>query len=247
MTEAGSRPGARWVVGGIAVLAVALAVGAVASQRSDLGASRPEPTAAPTTASLPSPVPQDPFAYELAVVRDRNVVVVLESTGWTERTERTLEIALQRAIPSERGRCGTDTGPCPVLKAPSGESGQATALVLAADPMLGNDDWATVIGHENFVVRGLAPPTRLMECIAVERVAAAAEVHAATYLEPARPGVTLNEYVLRYADEAAAAEAVATIRSQSHACPDPTLARFTPPDVTSWWQVDEVYIVDLVL
>ena len=247
MTEAGSGPGARWVVGGIAALAVALALGAVASQRPDLGATRPDPTAAPTTVSLPPPVPQDPFAYELAVVRDRNVVVVLESTGWTDRTERTLEIALQRAIPSERGRCGTDTGPCPVLKAPSGKSGQATALVLAADPMLGNDDWVTVIGWENFVVRGPARPTRLMQCIAVDRVPPAAEIHAASYLEPARPGVTLNEYVLRYDDETAAADAVATIRSQSNACPDPTLDRSTPPEVTSWWQVDEVYIVDLAL
>lgn len=46
-----------------------------------------------------------PFAYQLIAARDRNVVIVIESTGWGERTLHTVQMALMRAIPSERGRC----------------------------------------------------------------------------------------------------------------------------------------------
>ena len=47
-----------------------------------------------------------PFGYQLAAARDDNVVVVIESTGWGDRSIRTLELALARAIPAERARCG---------------------------------------------------------------------------------------------------------------------------------------------
>lgn len=47
-----------------------------------------------------------PSLYSLIVGRDRNVVIVLESLdGWADRGSWTLEQAMQRAIPSERGRC----------------------------------------------------------------------------------------------------------------------------------------------
>jgi hypothetical protein len=35
------------------------------------------------------------------------VVIVIESTGWGDRSMHTVQIALMRAIPSERGNCGT--------------------------------------------------------------------------------------------------------------------------------------------
>ncbi|MEO8518992.1 MAG: hypothetical protein ABI438_07395 [Dermatophilaceae bacterium] len=47
-----------------------------------------------------------PSLYSLIVGRDRNVVIVIESLdGWADRGSWTLEQAMERAIPSERGRC----------------------------------------------------------------------------------------------------------------------------------------------
>jgi len=47
-----------------------------------------------------------PSSYYLIVGRDRNVVIVLESlNAWSDRPTWTLEKAMQRAIPSEQGRC----------------------------------------------------------------------------------------------------------------------------------------------
>lgn len=47
-----------------------------------------------------------PSLYDLIVGVDRNVVIVIESLdGWADRGSWTLEQAMQRAIPSERGRC----------------------------------------------------------------------------------------------------------------------------------------------
>jgi hypothetical protein len=47
-----------------------------------------------------------PSAYSLIVGHDRNVVIVLESSNaWSDRPTWTLENAMQRAIPSEKGRC----------------------------------------------------------------------------------------------------------------------------------------------
>ena len=49
--------------------------------------------------------PSAPGGYAILIARDSNVVVVIETTGWNERGTHTLEYALQRAIPSERGSC----------------------------------------------------------------------------------------------------------------------------------------------
>jgi hypothetical protein len=47
-----------------------------------------------------------PSLYSLIVGHDRNVVIVLESSNaWSDRGTWTLEKAMQRAIPSEQGRC----------------------------------------------------------------------------------------------------------------------------------------------
>jgi hypothetical protein len=75
--------------------------------------AQPASPIGPASAAEPSTPAAGPFPYQLGVARDRNVVVVVESTGWTERIEVTLELALQRAIPGGRGRCGDDVLPCP--------------------------------------------------------------------------------------------------------------------------------------
>lgn len=50
-----------------------------------------------------------PNQYQLGAARDGNVVVVIESTGWGDRTHRTLEVALNRALGNQGGRCGMST------------------------------------------------------------------------------------------------------------------------------------------
>ena len=47
-----------------------------------------------------------PNLYQLGAARDANVVVVIESTGWGDRTHRTLAVALSRALGNQGGRCG---------------------------------------------------------------------------------------------------------------------------------------------
>jgi hypothetical protein len=49
--------------------------------------------------------------YHLTAARDRNVVIVVVSTGWRERPVITVQIALMRAIPNERGKCRTFCAP----------------------------------------------------------------------------------------------------------------------------------------
>lgn len=66
-----------------------------------------------------------PNLYQVGVARDGAVVVIVESTGWADRTSRTLAYALVRAIPAERERCGLDTGGIPVCAPPSA-SGQGS-------------------------------------------------------------------------------------------------------------------------
>lgn len=46
-----------------------------------------------------------PFAYQLIAGRDGNVVIVIESTGWGERSFYTMQGAFMQAIPAERGKC----------------------------------------------------------------------------------------------------------------------------------------------
>jgi hypothetical protein len=43
--------------------------------------------------------------YQLGVARDGNIVVLVESTGWGDRTSRTLDVALSRALGNQGGRC----------------------------------------------------------------------------------------------------------------------------------------------
>jgi hypothetical protein len=52
--------------------------------------------------------PDGPVAnpYQLGAARDGNVVVLIESTGWGDRTTRTLDVALSRALGNQGGRCG---------------------------------------------------------------------------------------------------------------------------------------------
>lgn len=46
-----------------------------------------------------------PDVWQLGVARDANVVVLVESTGWGDRTSNTLERALSRALGNQGGRC----------------------------------------------------------------------------------------------------------------------------------------------
>jgi hypothetical protein len=45
--------------------------------------------------------------YELIAARERNVVIVIELSGWGDRPSNTAQIAMMRAIPSKRVKCGT--------------------------------------------------------------------------------------------------------------------------------------------
>lgn len=56
-------------------------------------------------------LPAEPGLYQVGLVRDGNLVVLLESTGWADRTTVSLELALERAIPAGRGPCDVSPGP----------------------------------------------------------------------------------------------------------------------------------------
>lgn len=45
--------------------------------------------------------------YQLIAARERNVVIVIELTGWGDRPSNTAQIAMMRAIPNKRVKCGT--------------------------------------------------------------------------------------------------------------------------------------------
>jgi hypothetical protein len=235
----GSRPRrTRPAVSGVLASVLGLAVTTGCAAPGDARASATASTGTAEAGALP---------YQLGVARERGVVVVLESTGWAERTEVALELALQRAIPGAEGRCGENVLPCP-RPAPS-DTGPAGSR-LTADPLLTDADWARITRGQDRVVRGDTDPDRLVDCVAIVPGTGATDVHAMSYEQPARPEAGLNGFVFAYPDEALATDAVARIREQFFDCPDRTAAgdvrvtlhEHSSSDGGSWWSVDQALV-----
>ncbi|MGY1616580.1 hypothetical protein ACI797_07495 [Geodermatophilus sp. SYSU D00691] len=207
--------------------------------------------AADARAAAAAPATSDggPFPYQIGVVRDRNVVVVIESTGWTERAEVALELALQRALPGAQGRCADGVLPCP---RPTPSTTGPGPFDLAPDPLLAEADWARIARVANHPVVSGSPPEQLAECLTVLPAPEATEVRAVAFETPTHPDTGLNQYVLRYADDAAATTAVAGLRDQFLACPDRIargevavqLHEHRASDRDGWWTVDEAFVGD---
>jgi hypothetical protein len=173
--------------------------------------------------------------------------VVVESTGWTERTEVTLELALQRAIPGAQGRCGDDVLPCP-----HPTSAAPGAFELATDPLLTDADWARITRADDYPFRSGAP-TQLLGCIDVSPGPQATDVHAAAYIAPDYPKGGLNQFVMRYPDDVQAGTVVASLREQFTDCTVGTasvggvsvvLHEHRAADGDGWWTVDEAFVGD---
>jgi hypothetical protein len=209
-------------------------------------ATEAAPSSAIGPAAEPSGSAAGPFPYQLGVARDRNVVVVVESTGWTERTEVTLELALQRAIPGSQGRCGDDVLPCP-----NPTSSGPGAFDLATEPLLTDADWARITRADDYPARSGAP-TQLLGCIDVSPGPQTTDVRAAAYVAAHHPEGALNEFVIRYPDDGSAATAVASLREQFIDCPVGTasggvavhLHEHRASDGDGWWTVDEAFVGD---
>lgn len=231
-----TRPTVSGVLASVLGLAVTTGCGAPGDARASATATASAGTA--ESGALP---------YQLGVARERDVVVVIESTGWAQRTEVALELALQRAIPGAEGRCGENVLPCP-RPTPSVPGPGGTGLT--ADPLLTDADWARVTRGQDQVLRGNTAPGRLVDCVAIAPGTGATDVHATSYEQPARPDAGLSEFVLAYGDEALATDAVARIRAQFLDCPDRTAAgdvrvtlhEHSASDGGSWWTVDEALV-----
>jgi hypothetical protein len=199
------------------------------------------------SAAEPAPDAPGPLPYQLGVARDRNVVVVVESTGYTERTEVTLELALQRAIAGAAGRCGAAVLPCP-----SPTTSGPGAFDLTTDPMLTDADWARITRADDHPIRSGAPTGQPLACVGHPQGAEATDVHTAAYDAPAYPESRLNETVIRYPDDVQAGAAVASLRSQFIDCTLGTvpagvevqLHEHRASDGSGWWTVDEAFVGD---
>jgi hypothetical protein len=200
-----------------------------------------------STAATAGPAESGGLPYQLGIARERDVVVVLESTGWAERTEVALELALQRAIPGAEGRCGQNVLPCARPSSPSTGPGGSG---LTAAPLLTDADWARITRGQDQVLRGDTDPGQLVDCVAIVPGTGATDVHAISYEQPSRPAAGLTEFVFAYEDVALATDAVARIREQFLDCPDRTAAgdvrvtlhEHSSSDESSWWPVEEALV-----
>jgi hypothetical protein len=232
----------RPAVGGVVASVLGLAVTIGCSASGDAQASDAAPTAS-------GPADSQPFPYQVGVAREGNVVVVIESTGWAERTEVALELALQRAIPGAEGRCGENVLPCPH---PAPSLAGSGPFDLTASPTLTEADWARITRGQDTVVGTDAPPAPLLECVAIVPGAGATSVHARSYDQLGRPGAGLHEFVFAYEDDALATGAVTRIRDQFLDCPDRTAAgkvsvqlhEHSSSDGGTWWLVDQALVGD---
>jgi hypothetical protein len=179
-------------------------------------------------------------------VRDRNVVVVLETTGWAERASRTMEFVLRRAVPTERNRC-PEIAPCP--DAQSTGLPEPGLLELDTDPLMTGADWLTVT--EQSVSRSDSAPTPLVDCLTVD-VGPARKVFSASYVESPALTPNLNEYVFQLDSVDEATALFARTRALFDACPE-TGAAGRPrthsdtgpgdPDLSTYMPVDELLVL----
>lgn len=174
---------------------------------------------------------------QLAVVRDRDVVVVIESTGYGDRTPRTLEIALERAIPSERGRCTNFTGCGNERPRRRPWPGRHT---LATDPLLTDADWLDIADG---VRRTGSYPSPLTACVPDPRTPQASESFAAAYA--GQTAHDINEFVLRYPDVKTASRALNSLRHRFMTCPGNDSATLLPQELgVGGWTADEFFVAE---
>lgn len=255
----------RRLTGGVVagVIAVLVTTGLLVS---NLRSAQPAPPisppnpAPPTATALPARTPAvQPAFYDMAFGRDKNVVLVLESSIPSDRPTIRLERALETAIPSEAGRCPDGTGNCSKVRAV-----QAVWYELGTNPTLTEDDLNLFedlsIYRPNWTELSTSdgPLPTLTTCFPGPQGMGAAKAHVAAYVDASgtlplstfgpstsnQPGY-LVETILQFNDTASAATAYATIRSQATSCdysPFPPL--MDGPISNMLWPVDEVFIAD---
>ena len=237
----------RRIAGGTLALLVSVAV--MVGPRVLQGRQSGEPSPATVmdatpTVTVPSVLPIG-HSYHLALLRDRNVVIAVETTGWSDRVERTMEYVEGRAIPSERDRCGADVLPCGPDQIHGGAP-EGQLLVMGDDPMMTPEDWLTITGQSVVQLETGEVPDQLFDCIAVSAVLPPTW-RVASYSEYVSRQPSLTEFVMQFDSVDAAAAAMDRLRAQIAACqvadgsgrsrmtqevhPTPAeLARYTPID-----------------
>ena len=124
------------------VIVTAIFIGSTA--RSDQLTPSGPPTGATETSTpvlLPAvvnQVPLEPSTYELGIARDRNVLLILESSVPADRPTWRAEFALQSAISGAQGRCPDSPGQCREQSATTTAS--SVLPELAEDPLLSAQD-----------------------------------------------------------------------------------------------------------
>ena len=195
----------------------------------------------------------DPRHYQLAVARKGDVVVVYESTGWADRPHRTLAIAMEAAIPGQRGDCDQAEFTC----RPPESSTAERPLELAPDPVLTDAAWVKVAAGESLVRAG-SDPAPLVPCSADPAASHPDSMAAASYAEmPTSETPRANEFVLRFTDPAAATGALAELRERFVTCfagtdwqpealdnVDENGVAVITADVAAMWGYDEAFYAD---
>lgn len=265
----------RRTVGGVAVCAAAVAVTLAASliatsARSTQvvpispppgGSTQAETTINPSTAVDTTPL--EPASYELGIARDGNVLVVLESSVPAERATWRMELAFQSAVTGQQGRCPDGPGSC--RQSPSTSADASALHDLVADPILTDADLSR---FQNLSTRPIGTWTRelpvdspvptLTLCRPELTDLGATDLHTAMFVasdeqaEYFAPGASsighLNEFVLRFGSEDAAAAAYATLRDDAVNCPSRTnyeVSLLVMDDSTNpveGWPIDEAYV-----
>ena len=212
----------------------------------------------PPVPSTPRPIEQSagqqtvPAHYQLAVARKGDVVVVYESTGWADRPHRTLAIAMEAAIPGQRGDCGEAAFTCQPSASPAAER----PLELAPDPLLTDAQWVQIAAGFSLVRTG-SGPAPLVPCPADPAASNPASLAGASYADlPASKTPLANEFVLQFADDTLASGALVALREQFVSCfagtdwlPEPMTGidenvEVISADVAAMWGYDEAFFAD---
>ena len=128
------------------------------------------------------------------------------------------------AIAAVAGRSLHQATPLP----PTHPSPTSTLLSLAGDPFLTDGDLTSIFFQG--IARNPTTPTRpLSPCLPDPRTWGAVQSKAAAYPSRTDPTVTLNEYVLRFTDPAAAHTAVLNAWARLHACSSQFDQPLAPP------------------
>lgn len=241
----------RRAAGGVAALVVVLALTTGSIIAANHSTSTP-----PASAQLTPPNTDflDPTYYAVILGRERNVVIVLESSAVSDRPTWQLEVAFQAALVGERGRCPDSSGGC--WSTGGGGSTPPAMFELTPDPLLTGADLQVIDGligspHDD-LVRTASVPSQMTPCTPDFNGIGAAVVRSAAYtaVQSDANGLHLNEFVLWFEDESAASHAYARVRQAVVDCP--THSDYGNPSVwfdedpVSWdWPVDAAFVAEL--